>query len=280
MSFRTVILTVIMLLVCPVGWSQTKTLGDVAGAIKLNPEAIVEKQGVVEDPRAAKQADENLLGSVLADCSAAADLLGELVAEARLPAAKRDIELAKRIESASFELETEVHSVSLLRLGREFAPVLETAREAEEICTAAGARVRSEIAQGGVMFRNAETEVTRCRQILDRAKTELVTIEKPAAPPAAAPETSPEEQSPTDDDIIAARCEPERTKGAGAVESCRAVQYLSQAAMASRNPDNEMLDEGVFSDIRQVCLDLHPRDFVQRDACEQEKMTAARLEAE
>jgi hypothetical protein len=49
--------------------------------------------------------------------------------------------------------------------------------------------------------------------------------------------------------------------------------------MASRNAANEMLDEGVFSDIRRMCLDLFPRDFVQRDACEQDKMTAVRLEA-
>ena len=98
MRFRTVILLNVALLVCPMGWSQANRLGDVAGSIKLNPEAIVEKEGVVEDPQAAKRADENLLGSVLADCSADADLLGELVAQARQPAPERDSDLANRLE--------------------------------------------------------------------------------------------------------------------------------------------------------------------------------------
>ena len=57
MRLRTVMLIVVTLLVGQTGWSQTKSLGDVAGTIKLNPEAIVEKTGVVEDPKAAIRAD-------------------------------------------------------------------------------------------------------------------------------------------------------------------------------------------------------------------------------
>lgn len=276
MRSRTVILIVVASLACPTAWAQTKNLGDVAGAIKLNPDAIVEKSGVIEDPGVAKRADENLLGSVLAESSAVADLLGDLVAEARVPSTGRNLELMNRMDSASIELENEVQSISLLRLTDDFARQLEMARQAEADCTGAAASVREAISRGGAMFGSAELEVTRCRQLLDQAKAALVTLDQPAAPVA----TPGSEEPPTDDEIVADWCAPERANGIEAFDSCQDLQYMSLAAMSSRSASNEMIDEGVFSDIRQLCLKLHPRDFVGRDGCELEKMTAARLEAQ
>jgi len=276
MRLGTVILIVVTLLVGQMAWSQTQNLGDVAGAIKLNPEAIVVKEGVVEDPGAAKRADENLFGSVLADCSAAADLLGELVTQARVPTSTRDLELAKRIEAASYDLETEVHSISLLRLSDDFSPALEIALQAEESCTGASGTVRDEITKGGAMLRTADAEVTRCRELLDQAKARLVVVQDPAAEQALLSDSSEPAVPPTDDEIIGAWCAPERVKGIDAFESCQELQYMSQAAMASRSASNEMIDDEVFSDIRRLCLKLHPRNFVGRDDCELDKMTAAR----
>jgi len=272
MRFGTVILIVAMLLVGQTGWSQTKSLGDVAGTIELDPEAIEVKEGVVEDPRAAKRADENLFGSVLADCSAAAELLGELVTRARTPSTTRDLELMDRMETASFDLETEVHTISLLRLSDGFAPVLEIARQAEESCTGASVTVRDEITRGGAMLRTADAEITRCRELLEQAKTGLMVVDQPAV----APVTRAPDEPPTVDEIIGAWCAPERVKGIDAFESCQELQYMSQAAMASRSANNEMIDDEVFSDIRRLCLKLHPRNFVGRDECELDKMTAAR----
>jgi len=280
MRFGTVILIVAVLLVGQTGWSQTKSLGDVAGAIKLNPEAIVVKDGVIEDPQAAKRADENLFGSVLADCSAAADLLGQLVTEARNPGPTGNLELMNRMDTASIDLESEVHSISLLRLSDDFKPALEIARQAGEICTGACIVLRDEIAKGGAMLRTADAEVKRCRELLDQAKAQLVVVLNPGDAPAVPSGPSEPAEPPTDDEIIAARCERERANGVETFESCEGLQYRSQAALASRNPSNEMLDEGVFSDIRQECLDLHPGDFVRRDGCELDKMTAARLEGQ
>lgn len=277
MRFGFLITVVFALLVGQTAWSQTQKLGDVAGAIKLNSEAIVVKEGVVEDPRAAKRADERLLGSVLADCLAAADLLGELVTQAQIPTPRRDLELEDRVNMASFDLADQVHSISLLRLSSGFAPVVEIALQAEESCTGASAAVRDEIAKGGVRLTIVNTEVARCRDLLDEAKTALEAAQNPPAATAEPSRDSEPEEPATDDEIIAARCESEGTKGGEAVASCRALQYRSQAAMASRSPGNEMLAEGVFSDIRKECLDLHPLDFVLRDSCEMERMTAARL---
>lgn len=278
MRFGTVVLIVVMLLIGQTAWSQTKSLGDVAGAITLNPEAIVEKEGVVEDPRAVRRADGNLFGSVLADCSAAADLLGELVTQARTPSSTRNPELLNRMESASFDLETEVHTISLLRLSDGFGPVLEIALQAEESCNGASVAVRDGISRGGAMLRTADAEITRCRQLLDQAEVRLASVQTPGAAPAPAADSAEPVEAPTDDEIIAARCESVRAQGPEAFESCQGLQYRSQAALASRNPGNEMLDEGLFSDIRQECLDLHPDDFVLRDGCELDRMTAARLE--
>lgn len=274
MRLRTVILIVVALLVCPMSRAQTKSLGDVAGTIKLNPDAIVEKSGVVEAPGEAKRADENLFGSVLAECSAAADLLCDLVAQARVPSAGRNLELMNRMESAATELEVEVHSITLLRLTDDFAQPIEIARQAETACVEAGASVREAVSRGGAMFGNAEVAAMRCKQLLDQAKAELVAVDQPAARPV----TPESDEPPTDDAIIAAWCEPQRAKGIDAFESCLDLQYMSQAAVASRSASNELIDEGVFSDIRELCLKLHPRDFVGRDGCEQDRMTTARLE--
>ena len=280
MRVRTAFLVCVALLLCSMGWSQANRLGDVAGSIKLNPKAIVEKDGVVVDPRAAKRADENLFGSVLADCSAVADLLGELVAQARQPAPARDPELMNRLNGVSIDLETEVRAISLLRLTGVFKQPLETAREAVDICTGACTRVREEVAGGGVMFRNADMEVTRCRQLLDQAKAEVVAADNPPGADSMDSAGLGNAAPLTDDAIIATKCESERSKGIDSFDACKRIQYLSQAAIASRSADNEMLDQGVFSDIRHLCRELHPQDFVLRDGCEQDKMTTARLELE
>jgi hypothetical protein len=39
-----------------------------------------------------------------------------------------------------------------------------------------------------------------------------------------------------------------------------------------------MLDSGVFAGIRDLCAKGSPGDFVERDACEQDRMTLARQE--
>jgi len=278
MRLRIVILIAVTLLIGQTGWSQTQNLGDVAGAIKLNPEAIVVKEGVVEDPLAARRADENLFASVLADCLAEAELLSELVDQAQIPTPRRDFELENQIELVLIDLESAAGSISQLRLSDGFAPAMEIAIQAGESCTGASSAVREEIAMGGARLRIANAEVARCQVLLEEARATLVAGHDPAAAAARPSGENEPEEPPTDDEIIAARCESERTKGADSFESCQALQYRSQAALTSRNPGNEMLDEGIFSDIRQECLGLHPQDFVLRDGCETDKMMAARLE--
>lgn len=281
MRIQAVVLVSVMLLVCPTGWTQTKSLGDVAGSIKLNPEAIVEENKVVVDSRAGEKADGELIGGVLADCSAVADQLGELVEQARTKTLLRDDPILTRMEESARELERGVQEIYLLRPGDRFSEPLGEALEAADICSAAGARVREDINLNKSTFTESKTEIARCRRQMGQARERLaVVVKSPGRSTAASTTQNSPETPPTDDEIIAARCGSERSKGPGAVDACRQRQYLSQAAMASRNADNEMLDHGVFADIRQVCLKLYPRDFVGRDNCEQNRMTESRLENE
>ena len=281
MILQTVVLVGVMLLVCPTGRTQTKSLGDVAGSIKLNPEAIVEKNGVVVDSGAGDETDGELLGGVLAGCSAVADQLGELVEQARNTTLLRDDPILARMEESARELEREVQEIYLLRLGDGFSEPLGEALEAADICGAAGATVREDINLNNSTFTKSNAEIVRCRRQMGQARERFAAVVKtPGRFTSASTTKSSPETPPTDDEIIAARCGSERSKGPDAVDACRQRQYLSQAAMASRNADNEMLDPGVFADIRRVCLKLYPRDFVGQDNCEQSRMTESRLENE
>jgi len=101
MRVRSLFLVSLILLVSGAGWSQSNRLGDVAGSIKLDPSAIVEKEGYVEDPQAAVKADRDLFGETLRNCSTVANHLGALVEEARNSILYRDDDLPSRLTAAS-----------------------------------------------------------------------------------------------------------------------------------------------------------------------------------
>jgi len=283
MRIRAAVVLSAVLLASGTSWSQDSRLKDVAGSIKLNPEAIVEKQGIVEDPQVAEKADEGLFETVIADCSAVADHLAKLVDEARNTILYSDNDLPNRLDGASRELERQIQDLYLLRLGETLAEPVGTAREAADICAVACVSVREELALGGVAFTEATRQVTTCVQGLEKAKTQYATIANRSAvkgAASAAPTTTEPPAPLTDDEIIAARCEPERSEGPDAFDACQAGQYRALAAISSRSSGNEMLVEEIFSGIRGICGELHPQDFAQRDACEVEKMTAARMDQE
>lgn len=282
MRMRTVILIVFTLMVGQLGWSQTKSLGDVAGSIKLNPEAIVDQRGAIEEPRVDKKADSELFSDSLNSCSLVADQLGEMIDEARNTIRYGDSDLPNRLGAAALDLDTEAQGIYLLRLTDGFAQPSTTAREAADDCTAASKAVREELARNGVAFTAAKDTIARCRQGLGLARTQLDAVEDPAGAEKAAAATaaSGPVEPPTDDEIVAVRCEKERPAGAGAVEACRSAQFEALAAISSRSSANEMIDAEVFDDIRRICESIHASDFAQRDDCEIDKMTAVRLESE
>ena len=95
----TTVLFGFFLFACGLGWSQSR-LSDVAGGIKLNPEAIVEKKGYVEDPGAAKKADRELFDAAVGECAAIAGQIGALVDEAKSSFLYSDDELRSAITAA------------------------------------------------------------------------------------------------------------------------------------------------------------------------------------
>ena len=285
MRIRIAVLVGVALMVGATSWSQENRLGDVAGSIKLNPEAIVESSGFVDDPRAAKKADEDLFDVVLAECSAGAEQLGRLVAEARLTVIYPGDDLLTRLGESSLELERQVDEIFLLRLAPAYSEPIETARDAAVVCAAGSITVRREIELGSVAFTKSGQEVSRCRQRLGEAQAQFAAVAAPAGskggrPAAANAAPAIPKTPPTDDEIIEAVCRPELSNGPDAFEACQGLQYRSLAALESRSAENEMMVEAVFADIRAICGELHPLDFVARNTCEQDKMTAARLELE
>jgi hypothetical protein len=272
------VLAVVVILIPSIGWTQTK-LGDVAGAIKLDPEAIVVQSGWVDDPRTAARIDQRLFGEVLATCSATADTLGALVDEARATVLYPDGDVPARLSATSLDLDTQLQELHLLRLSPAFADALAAALAAAETCSDATAQVREELARRGVAFADARASVARCRQQLDDAETRAAAVGGPAgAAPAPIGNEPPAE--PTDDDIVAARCAAEGERGREAYEACTGAQYRGIANLTSRTAANEHLEPTIFDGIRELCAGLHSGDFAEQDRCEIERMTAARLEGE
>jgi len=285
MKVRTAGLLGLVLMASLLGWSQDERLGDVAGSITLNPNAIVETSGTVEDPRAAAKADEELFNDVLADCMAAADQLSRLVAEARSTGVYPGDDLLTRLEQSTRELERQVDEIYLIRLAEAFFDPAEMARVAAGLCVEAGVIVRRDIELGSVSFTQSSKGVDSCREHLAETQARFAaaagsTGAKGARTVAASAASRRTETPPTEDETVDALCTPARTAGAEAFEACQGVQYRAIAALASRSAENEMLAAAVFSDIRQVCNGLYPKDFAARNGCEMEKMTAARLELE
>jgi hypothetical protein len=281
MRIRIAVLLCSFLLVCSAGSSQNR-LGDVAGAIKLNPEAIVEQKGFVEDPNAGKMEDQELLAATLEASSIIADSVGALVDEARATVLYEESDVPRRLRAAALDLDTEIQEIYLLRLNDLFARPLATARDAADACAAADESIRGELAHKGIAFTQAKEAIARCRKGLDQAEAELSAIlESPDGKAVlATSETDGPAAAPTDDEIIAEICQPEGADANDVFDACSNRQYQAVAALDSRTWENEQLDAGVFADIRAICLELNPRDFALRNECEVEKMTATRLETE
>jgi hypothetical protein len=285
MKIRIAVVVGVALIAGMTSRAQENRLGDVAGGIKLNPEAIVETSGTVEDPRAAAKADEDLFDAVLTECSTVADQLGRLVGDARTTVLYPGDDLLIRIEESSLELDRQLQDIFLLRLAPKYAEPVDTARIAADLCAAADLSVRREIEIGSVSFNQAIESVARCRERLGDARAQFALVaQSPGAggAPSGVSTSGTVEQAapPTDDEIIEAFCEPQKATGPEAFEACQGVQYRALAALESRDADNEMLPETVFSDIRRICSELEPKNFSARDICEQDRMMAARLELE
>ena len=264
-------------------WSQSR-LGDIAGSISLNPAAVVEKDGYVEDPRQEARADRELLADFLRESSTIADRLGRLVEEARSTVLYSDDALPTRMTAAAIDLDSQFEELDLFRLDESLAQPFATAREAVGLCASATDAVRAELDRKGVRFVEARDAVDACRRQIDRAESELAAVGGgsvgEAAPVAAAAGDTDTEALGSTEEIVAVVCASERDKGESAYESCTSRQFRAQAALASRTAANEMIDSAVFDGIRDVCAELHPADFYQRDLCELDKMTTARLELE
>jgi len=286
MKIRIAVVVSVALIAGMTSSAQENRLGDVAGSIKLNPEAIVETSGTVEDPRATAKADEDLFGVVVEDCSIVADQLGRLVGEARTTVLYPGDDLLVRIEESTDELERQIQNIFLLRLAPRYAEPVETARDAANLCAAASVSVRREVDLGSVSFNQSIESVTRCRERLGDAQEQFARVAEfagvgrnPSSGAATAGASEPA-SPPTDDEIIEALCEPQRAAGPEAFEACVGVQYRALAALESRDAENEMLPQALFSDIRRICSELEPKNFSARDTCEQDRMTAARLRLE
>lgn len=270
-----------LLLVAGTTWSQNR-LGEVAGSIKLNPEAIVEKGGFVEDRQAAQKEDHELFETALTGCSEAAEALGNLIAEARGTVLYMgDDGLTNRLAATALDLDARLAEFDLIRLSDVFEESAETARDAVVLCRAGTEGVREELARRGVAFTRAKGEIAHCRQELHRAEVQLAAVGKtPEEVATMASDVAAPAAFLGDEAIVAAVCEPLRGQGQAAVDACEGRQYRALAALESRTPENELLAAAVFDGIREICIDLSPTNFDLRNICEIERMTATRLESE
>ncbi|MGD8441009.1 MAG: hypothetical protein PVG53_10765 [Holophagae bacterium] len=269
------LLAVVVLCAGPV-LGQDERLADVAGKITLNPDAVVAKQGFADDPRAVIKADGELLGSMLTECRVTADLIVDLFDQARATYVPPDDEIAIRLRDASAVLDDQLQGIGLLRLSESFNGVMETVRRTADDCAAASAAARTVLVRRGAAFDETGDLLARCRTLLTRSSEQLDAI---VAGSSGRGTSALPSAMLSDDELVERVCGAPPSRGAAEVEACRSRQYRALAAIESRTAENEMVDGEIFSEIRRVCADKHPRDFDQRDSCEMSRLTAIRLEA-
>lgn len=281
MKIRFAILVGAVLLAAGTGWSQNR-LGEVAGSIKLNPEAIVEKNGYVENREDAQKEDHELFATALSGCTAAADSIGSLIEQAREATLYLgDDGITNRLAATALDLDSQVAEFELLRLDAAFNESVGTARGAVVFCKAATDGVREELARRGVAFTLARQQIALCSQELHRAEAQLAVVGTTPEERAAMVADDVAPAAPlTDEAIVAAVCDSVRGQGQEAVDDCEGRQYRALAALETRTPENEQLSPTVFDGIRQICVELNPSNFAERNVCETERMTATRLEGE
>ncbi|MEE4273103.1 MAG: hypothetical protein V2I67_15630 [Thermoanaerobaculales bacterium] len=271
MNIRIAVVVGMALLVSGTGWSQAR-LDEVAGSIKLNPDALVEKQGYVEDPVAVQRADRELLAAAIAGCSGAAEILAGLISEVEASFPDVDDTLPDRITAASIDLDDELLELRQLRLTDAFADPLTEALNAAEQCMVATGELRSRLASGAPVSSRSAASVDLCVEQLGQAESRLVEVGSDSSTAVLSGAVASEEE------IIAAVCKGESERSFEAGEACRNRQYRALASITARTAENERIEPNVFAGIRRICAELQPDDFAARDICEVEKLTAVRLE--
>jgi len=281
MKIRFAFLLGSVLLAAGTGWSQNR-LGDVAGSIKLNPEAIVEKKGFVEDPQAAQKEDHELFSTALTGCAKSADALGSLIEEARASILYQgDERVTSRLAAVALDLDAQLADFDVMRLDDAFDESMATASGAADFCRAATAGIREDLASRAVAFTRAREQIALCSQEFRRAEAQLATVGKTPEEVATmvSDETAPAAAL-TDEAIVAAVCDSVRGQGQNALDACEGRQYRALASIETRTPENELLAASIFNEIREICVELNPSNFDERNRCEIERMTAIRLEGE
>ena len=278
-----VMVSAVLMTVAPV-WCQSDRLGDVAGSIKLDPAAVTEGGGTVVDPVQVRKADRELLLDVLDAARAEARRLGDLLTEARSTILYHGDNLPVRLGSASRDLEAAVQEIYSLRLTPSFQQALGDARDAAATCDLAAVAAREELERLGVGFTEAVETLETCRRQLEAAALGAAGGDRPESAAGSRADDRSDDAAEGiaggADARIAALCESERSAGADAAQRCLEEQYRALAALEARTAVNEMLGQDLFDGIRKSCLNRYLDDYAARDRCEQERMTAVRLEAE
>lgn len=286
MRFRASLAWVAVLLICGSALAQTNRLGEVAGTITLDSSALTKSGGgYVEDENAAKTADQSLIKEVLEQCVGEATKIADLVAVIKTSWSRVGDDRWIRLENSAAALEEAVEDLYSLRLVDTFQGALVASRDAAEICGGASKAVKSELDRRIVEFTEGGPAIAECRRVLDAAVSLVAAADAGSAgtPSSSTSESGAELVSdlpPTPEEIIAAFCESERSRGQAAFDECEDRQFRALAALESRSPSMESLAENVFAEIRENCRSEHPNEFVQQDLCEQERMTATRIQAE
>jgi hypothetical protein len=267
-------LTILAVAAAPAA-AQQKSLGDVAGSIKLKRpegESIVIDQNSVGKARRvpAGMTQENFLIATLEDCLSETREMQSLLVEARGGEAFYRPEWRERVAELGLSLEGSREDLRMARAEGRMQQALDLANHGADTAGDAYQILSDAIAQNRPVFSEARRLSEEAIRAFESAKREIGAAARANAAEEFALPINPIEAN----EVMTSLCRSRYADGSSGFNQCIAEQRAAVDAMGVRSAAGAGLDTTTFNKIRNNCRFEWPNNYVNMDRCERSGIAA------
>jgi hypothetical protein len=257
--------------------AQQKSLGDVAGSIKLKRpegESIVIDQNSVGRTRRAPSGvtEENFLAATIEDCLTETRSMQSLLLEARSGEAFYREEWRERVEELGFDLQSALEDLRMARVDGRMQQALDLANEGADTAGNAYEILSSAVAQNRPVFSEARKMSEDAIRTFEDAKKAMGAAARANAAEDYALPINPIEAN----EVMTSLCRGRFADGSSGFNQCMTEQRAAVDAMGARSGAGVGLDATTFNKIRNECRFEWPKNYVSMDRCERSRAAAKR----
>lgn len=234
---------------------------------------VIDNSSLVRGGRssAVATAGDNRLLETVEECAAALRQLNEVLAETIASRAFFDPDWRQRFDDAASRMMLAHGDFGLVRVDPAYRPTYDAAGRTLDRAVDALEIVQSAIASNQAVITSARNELLESEQELITVRTEMRAAQRSHRARQDAPPIDPIAAYQTINDQCGRRFD----SGSQQFGSCVREQQRAVDSLASRSAAAAGVSTERFNSIRNNCLFEWPEDFVERDRCEQLRMSAA-----